>query len=724
MAIDPDDPLSHKPLVEARVGAHPAPPRRPHHQRDQARLRVRQRRHRPVERRARATPRCCPRTATARPAASATASAARPASTSPSSVSDTFGRTWRRGVTDVAIGSAGIAAGRSTCAAPPTPSAARCRSPRSPSSTRSPARPSSSWARPTGIPVAVVRGVDPELVPRRQRARRDRPPPRPTTSSARQPAMSSRPDRTVRPTPGRDRGGRRRPADPGARWRWPALAAPSAAAERSTPRPRRRRRHRGRRRAHRGAAARPRVAADRLLAGGRSRSWSRSARTSTRPAPTPAASASPPRTSCSTARARSVQSAPGSGGAGHRRSRTPADTTMSGDVVRNCRVSGFLNSIRVTRTGFRTLAAGHEFDHTLSDVVIEDSEVSGSRGVGIYVDGYVTDVTIRDVRGDRRRQLGDLPRGRLAAQHRHRQRDPRQRLHRERRRRASSSPSAACSSASGASGGRACRSTARPTTPSPATRSPGNSAGGVFVYTNCGEYKDRAGLVRATHRRRPQPDRGQHLRRRHHRRVGRLPHGREHRADGLQRHPLRHRSAPERHPRPGRRATPCGPTPSTTSPTACTSRTTAPRSLDNSFSGPSGAYHAVVVGTRVRTTALDHPVTGTVDLRQRVDHRRQPEPVPLGARRARHHRHRQPGPGPNRSASAPARSCPTCSSSSCWPWPTSRPAARSRPDPPGLTMPLLGPLPPCAPSIDAGGGGRRGHRDGGRRRHGGGRRCR
>ena len=35
---------------------------------------------------------------------------------------------------------------------------------------------------------------------------------------------------------------------------------------------------------------------------------------------------------------------------------TPADTSMSGDVVRNCRVSGFLNSIRVTRTGFRALA--------------------------------------------------------------------------------------------------------------------------------------------------------------------------------------------------------------------------------------------------------------------------------------------------------------------------------------------------------------------------------
>jgi len=92
----------------------------------------------------------------------------------------------------------------------------------------------------------------------------------------------------------------------------------------------------------------------------------------------------------------SVQSAPGAGGVGITVS-TLSDTTMAGDVVRNCRVSGYLNSIRVTRTGFRSLAAGHEFDHTLSDVVIEDSEVSGSRGVGIYVDGYVNDVTIRRV---------------------------------------------------------------------------------------------------------------------------------------------------------------------------------------------------------------------------------------------------------------------------------------------------------------------------------------
>ena len=49
--IDPDDPRGHKAIVEDAVGADHPPARRPHHQRDQARLRVRQRRRRPVERR-------------------------------------------------------------------------------------------------------------------------------------------------------------------------------------------------------------------------------------------------------------------------------------------------------------------------------------------------------------------------------------------------------------------------------------------------------------------------------------------------------------------------------------------------------------------------------------------------------------------------------------------------------------------------------------------------
>ena len=74
---------------------------------------------------------------------------------------------------------------------------------------------------------------------------------------------------------------------------------------------------------------------------------------------------------------------------------TPSDTELAHVVVRNCHVSGFLNSLRVTRPGFRTLTAGHEYDHPTSDIVIEDSTFTGSRGVGVYVDGYVTGVTIR-----------------------------------------------------------------------------------------------------------------------------------------------------------------------------------------------------------------------------------------------------------------------------------------------------------------------------------------
>lgn len=45
-------------------------------------------------------------------------------------VSDTFGRPWRKGLTDVAIGLR-VSPGCSTCAVHPTHSVARCRSPRS-----------------------------------------------------------------------------------------------------------------------------------------------------------------------------------------------------------------------------------------------------------------------------------------------------------------------------------------------------------------------------------------------------------------------------------------------------------------------------------------------------------------------------------------------------------------------------------------------------------------
>jgi parallel beta-helix repeat protein len=74
----------------------------------------------------------------------------------------------------------------------------------------------------------------------------------------------------------------------------------------------------------------------------------------------------------------------------------PADADLSRVTIRDCAVRGFLNGIRVTRDGFRALAAGHEYDHGVHDVLVERGRVSGSTGVGIYVDGYVTRTTIRD----------------------------------------------------------------------------------------------------------------------------------------------------------------------------------------------------------------------------------------------------------------------------------------------------------------------------------------
>ena len=108
--IDPDDPLGHKALVEDAVGADPAPPGRPDHQRDQARVRLRQRRASTSPTSTTAGPPCCPTTATGRPAASATASGPTLGVEVAVIVSDTFGRPWRRGLTDVAIGCAGIRA--------------------------------------------------------------------------------------------------------------------------------------------------------------------------------------------------------------------------------------------------------------------------------------------------------------------------------------------------------------------------------------------------------------------------------------------------------------------------------------------------------------------------------------------------------------------------------------------------------------------------------------
>lgn len=84
---------------------------------------------------------------------------------------------------------------------------------------------------------------------------------------------------------------------------------------------------------------------------------------------------------------------PGQPGAGVLIS-TPADVDLTDVTIRDCTVRGFVNGIRVTRLGFRTLPAGHEYDNRLADVRIERSRVSGTHGVGIFVDGDVTRTTI------------------------------------------------------------------------------------------------------------------------------------------------------------------------------------------------------------------------------------------------------------------------------------------------------------------------------------------
>lgn len=74
-----------------------------------------------------------------------------------------------------------------------------------------------------------------------------------------------------------------------------------------------------------------------------------------------------------------------------------ADTPLANITVRNCYVEGFLNNIRITREGFRSLAEGAEYDHAFSNIVVEDSTLVNSRGVGVFVDGYVTGVTLRNL---------------------------------------------------------------------------------------------------------------------------------------------------------------------------------------------------------------------------------------------------------------------------------------------------------------------------------------
>lgn len=74
---------------------------------------------------------------------------------------------------------------------------------------------------------------------------------------------------------------------------------------------------------------------------------------------------------------------------------TATEIDMADVTVRNCRVDGFLNNVRITRTGFRDLAEGVEYVNGLTGVVLEHNTFTNSHGVGVFVDGYVSDATIR-----------------------------------------------------------------------------------------------------------------------------------------------------------------------------------------------------------------------------------------------------------------------------------------------------------------------------------------
>ena len=73
-----------------------------------------------------------------------------------------------------------------------------------------------------------------------------------------------------------------------------------------------------------------------------------------------------------------------------------AGESLTDVTVRSCHVEGFLNSIRVRRTGFQGFAPGEEYLHPTQDIVLEKNFLSRSRGVGVFVDAYVSDVTLRN----------------------------------------------------------------------------------------------------------------------------------------------------------------------------------------------------------------------------------------------------------------------------------------------------------------------------------------
>lgn len=73
----------------------------------------------------------------------------------------------------------------------------------------------------------------------------------------------------------------------------------------------------------------------------------------------------------------------------------PTSVALSDVTVRNCTVENFAtNNMRIRREGFKELQQGSEYENSFSDIRVENSNFYGSGGSGLFVDGYVTGVTL------------------------------------------------------------------------------------------------------------------------------------------------------------------------------------------------------------------------------------------------------------------------------------------------------------------------------------------
>ena len=71
---------------------------------------------------------------------------------------------------------------------------------------------------------------------------------------------------------------------------------------------------------------------------------------------------------------------------------TPADTPLHDVTVRNCHVSLFDNNLRVSRSGFKDLVPGAEYDNGTSNILIENNTFTDSANSGVFINGFVAGV--------------------------------------------------------------------------------------------------------------------------------------------------------------------------------------------------------------------------------------------------------------------------------------------------------------------------------------------